>query len=102
MSNKYEEVVIFLHEHYKGVKVLRHKMLLAIADQQQAARIDRVVDFSHNDNPVYWCNQLQNKESLLKECRCRGLDPEEIWRLPNKLIANVLISHDKPTVVKHK
>jgi len=91
VSNNYEEVIIFLlHEHYKGVKET-HNMLMAIEDHQQAARINPrqgnvvpdkdyveasssriVVDFSHNDNPAYWCKQLQNKESLLKECRCRG------------------------------
>ena len=120
VSNNYEEVIIFLHEHYKDVKQTR-KMLVAIEDHQQAARINPrqsnaipnksyveasssrvVVDFSHNDYPAYWCKQLQNKENLLKECRCRGLDPEELWRLPNKQIASVLISHDKTTVVIHK
>ena len=72
-------------------------MLLAIEDkQQQATRID----FSRN-NPAYWCNKLQNKESLLEECRSRGMDAEELWRLPNKQIASVLIAHDKTTVVIH-
>ena len=96
-------------------------MLLAIEDKQQAARINPrqgnvvsnknyvgasssriVVDFSHNDNPTYWCKQLHNKENLLKECDRRGLDPEELWRLPNKQIAIVLFSHDKTAVVIHK
>ncbi|MFM7979079.1 MAG: hypothetical protein ACKPKO_07145, partial [Candidatus Fonsibacter sp.] len=88
-----------LHEHYKDVKET-HKMLLAIEDQQQqqASRID----FSRNENPAYWCNKLQNNENLLKECKCKGLDPEELWRLPNKQIASVLISHDKTTVVIHR
>ena len=72
-------------------------MLLAIEDQQQAKRID----FTRNENPPYWRKQLQNKDNLLKECRCRGLDPEKLWRLPNKQIANALISHDKTTVVIH-
>ena len=108
-----------MHEHYKDVKET-HKMLMAIEGHQKAARINPrqgnvvpdkkyveasssriVVDFSHNDNPAYWCNQLQNKENLLKECERRGLDPEEPWRLPNKQIASVLISHDKTTVVIH-
>ena len=40
VSNNYEEVIIRLHEHYKGVKEMHHKMLLAIEDQQQAARIN--------------------------------------------------------------
>ena len=53
-------------------------------------------------NTAYWCHKLQNKESLLKECRYRGMEPEELWRLPNKQIASVLISHDKTTVVIHK
>ena len=86
-----------MHEHYKDVKET-HNMLLAIEDQQQATRID----FSRNENPAYWCNKLQNKEALLNECRCRGVDPGELWRLPNKQIASVLISHDKTTVVIHK
>ena len=97
MSNNYEEVIIFLHEHYKDVKET-HKMLLAIEDQQQAKRID----FTRNENPAYWCKQLQNKENLLEECRSRGMDTEELWKLPNKQIAIVLISHDKTTVVIHK
>ena len=45
VSNNYEKVVIFLHEHYKDVKEM-HKMLLAIEDQQQAKRID----FTRNEN----------------------------------------------------
>ena len=97
VSSSYEEVIIFVHEHYKDVQET-HNMLLAIEDKQQAARIN----FSHNDNPAYWCKQLQNKENLLKECKYRGLDTEELWRLPNKQIASVLISHDKTTVVIHK
>ncbi len=97
MSNTYEEVIIFLHEHYKGVNET-HKMLLAVEDQPRAARID----FLHNENPAYWCKKLQNKESLLDECRCRGMDTEELGSLPNKQIASVLISHDKTTVVIHK
>ena len=103
MSNNYEEVIIFVHEHYKDGKDT-HNMLLAIEDQQQATRIHpRLVrDFSRNENPAYWCNKLQNKENLLKECRRRGLDPKELWRLPNKQIASVLISHDKTKVVIHK
>ena len=39
VSNNYEDVVIFLHEHYKGVKET-HNMLLSIEDQPQAMRID--------------------------------------------------------------
>ena len=101
MSNNYEEVIIFLHEHYKDVKET-HNMLLAIEDQPRAARIN----FSRDENPAYWCNKLQNKDPnkdpLLEECRCRGMDAEELWRLPNKEIANVLISHDKTTVVIQK
>ena len=86
-----------MHEHYKSVKET-HKTLLAIGDQPRAKRID----FSRNDNLAYWCKQLRNKESLLEECRSRGMDTEELWKLPNKQIAIVLISHDKTTVVIHK
>ena len=67
VSNSYEEVAIFLYEHYKDVKET-HNMLLAIEDQQQASRID----FSRNENPADWCNKLQIKDNLLKECKCRG------------------------------
>ncbi|MFM7983234.1 MAG: hypothetical protein ACKPKO_28330, partial [Candidatus Fonsibacter sp.] len=96
VSNNYEEVIIFLHEHYKNVKEARN-MLLAIEDkQQQAMRID----FSRNESPAY--KKLQNKESLLEECKSRGMDAEELWRLPNKQIANVLIAHDNTTVAIHK
>ena len=97
VSSSYEEVIIFLHDHYKSVKET-HNTLLAIGDQPRAKRID----FSRNDNPAYWCKQLRNKESLLEECRYRGMDTEELWKLPNKQIAIVLISHDKTTVVIHK
>ncbi|MFM7986973.1 MAG: hypothetical protein ACKPKO_47435, partial [Candidatus Fonsibacter sp.] len=65
--------------------------------QQQATRID----FSCNYNPAYWCKKLPNKESLPEECKSRGMDAEELWRLPNKQIASVLIAHDKTTVVIH-
>ena len=40
VSNNYEEVIIFVHEHYKGVKELHHNMPMAIEDHQQAARIN--------------------------------------------------------------
>ncbi|MFM7987651.1 MAG: hypothetical protein ACKPKO_50890, partial [Candidatus Fonsibacter sp.] len=60
------------------------------------------IDFSRNDNPAYWCKKLPNKESLLEECKCRGMDAEELWRLPTKQIASVLIAHDKTTVDLHK
>ncbi len=73
-------------------------MLLAIEDQPRAMHR---IDFSRNENPAYWCNKLQNKESLLNERRRRGMDTEELWRLPNKQIARVLISHNKTTVVIH-
>ena len=96
MSNGYEDVVIFWHERYKDVRET-HKMLLAIMDQTQDTRID----FSRYDSPAYWCHKLQNKEALLKECSYRGMDPKEMWRLPNKQIASVWISHDKTTVVIH-
>ena len=97
VSNNYEEVIIFLHEHYKSVKET-HNTLLAIGDKQEAKRID----FSRNDSPTYWCKQLQNKENLVEECRSRGMDTKELWKLPNKQIAIVLTSHDKKTVVIHK
>jgi len=97
VSNSYEEVIIFLHEHYKDVKET-HNTLLAINDKQQQATC---IDFSRNDNPTYWCKMLQNKENLLEECRSRGMNTEELWRLPNKQIASVLIAHDKTKVVIH-
>ena len=59
VSNSYEEVIIFLHEHYKSVKET-HKTLLAIGDQPQAKRID----FSRNDNPAYGRKQLRNINSI--------------------------------------
>ncbi|MFM7982985.1 MAG: hypothetical protein ACKPKO_27045, partial [Candidatus Fonsibacter sp.] len=96
VSNNYK-VVIFLHEHDKDVKDT-HNMLLAIEDQPRATRIE----FSRNENPAYWCKTLQNKEALLEDCKCRGMEPEELWRLQNKQITNVLISHDKSRIVIHK
>ncbi|MFM7980071.1 MAG: hypothetical protein ACKPKO_12220, partial [Candidatus Fonsibacter sp.] len=63
VSNNYDEIIIFLHEHYKDVKDT-HNMLLAIEDKPRATRID----FSRNKNPAYWCKKLQNKESLLEKC----------------------------------
>ncbi|MFM7990438.1 MAG: hypothetical protein ACKPKO_65085, partial [Candidatus Fonsibacter sp.] len=38
VSSNYDEIVIFLHEHYKDVNET-HKMLLAIEDKQQTTRI---------------------------------------------------------------
>ncbi|MFM7980441.1 MAG: hypothetical protein ACKPKO_14095, partial [Candidatus Fonsibacter sp.] len=37
--------------------------------------------------------KLQNNEAILEQCKYRGMDAEELWRLPNKQIASVLISH---------
>jgi len=59
VSSSYDEIVIFLHEHYKSVKET-HNMLLAIGDQPQAKRID----FSRNDNPAYGRKQLRNINSI--------------------------------------
>ncbi len=97
VSNNYDAIIIFLHEHYEVVKET-HNMLLAIEDKPRATHS---IDFSHNGNPAYSCKKLQNKETLLDECRCRGMETEELWRRPNKQIANVLISHDKTTVARH-
>ncbi|MFM7980481.1 MAG: hypothetical protein ACKPKO_14300, partial [Candidatus Fonsibacter sp.] len=80
VSNSYDEVIIFLHEHYKDVKET-HNMLLAIENKQQQATC---IYFSRNDNPAYWCKKLPNKESLLEECRSRGMNAEELWRLPKQ------------------
>ncbi|MFM7984025.1 MAG: hypothetical protein ACKPKO_32340, partial [Candidatus Fonsibacter sp.] len=41
------------------------------------------------------------KRNLLEECKCRGMNAEELWRLPNKQIASMLIAHDKTKVVIH-
>ncbi|MFM7986245.1 MAG: hypothetical protein ACKPKO_43725, partial [Candidatus Fonsibacter sp.] len=98
VSSNYDEIIIFLHEHYKDVNET-HKMLPAIEEQPRTAHH---IDFSRNESPAYWCKKLQNKEALLEERKCRGMDAEELWRLPNKQIASVLISHDKTTVVIHK
>ncbi|MFM7990225.1 MAG: hypothetical protein ACKPKO_64010, partial [Candidatus Fonsibacter sp.] len=83
VSNNYEEVIVFLREHYKDVKET-HNMLLAIENkQQQAMRID----FSRNESPAYCCKKLHNKEALLEECKSRGMDAEELWTRPNKQVA---------------
>ncbi|MFM7981816.1 MAG: hypothetical protein ACKPKO_21110, partial [Candidatus Fonsibacter sp.] len=73
VSNNYEEVIIFLHDHYKDVNDT-HNMLLAVEDQQQAT----CVNCSRNMNPAYWCKKLQNNVALLEECRCRGMDTEAL------------------------
>ncbi|MFM7990177.1 MAG: hypothetical protein ACKPKO_63760 [Candidatus Fonsibacter sp.] len=58
MSNSYDEVIIFLHKHYKEVKET-HNMLLAIDNKQQQATC---IDCSRNENPAYWCKKLPTKE----------------------------------------
>ena len=69
VSSSYDEIVIFLHEHYKSVKETHNTLLaaslpagmqLAIGDKPQVKRID----FLRNDNPAYGRKQLRNINSI--------------------------------------
>ena len=87
VSNKYEEVVIALHEHYK--EVFARAQLPAIADEQ-----DEEHDFSTSSNLKYWIRKLKNKTALLKECDKRGIIIDNPMTTLNTKIVEALIAAD--------
>ena len=87
VSNKYEEVVIALHEHYK--EVLVRAQLPAIADQRGEEH-----DFSTSSNLKHWIRKLKNKTALLKECDKRGIIIDNPMTTLNTKIFQVLIAAD--------
>jgi len=87
VSNKYEEVVIALHEHYK--EVFARAQLPAIADKQ-----DEEHDFSTSSNLKYWVRKLKNKTALLKECDKRGIIIDNPMTTLNAKIVEALIAAD--------
>ena len=87
VSNKYEEVVIALHEHYK--EVLARAQLPAIADQRGEEH-----DFSTSSNLKHWIRKLKNKTALLKECDKRGIITDTAMRTLSAKIVEALIAAD--------
>ena len=90
VTNDYDEVVIFLHEHYKKIQQ-EDTRLLAIKDEPQP----KTFNFATNDNPNYWCNKLKNHTGLQQECEKRGISKDEFFIKTKREIASILITFDK-------
>jgi prophage antirepressor-like protein len=90
VTNDYDEVVIFLHEHYKKIQQ-EHTRLLAIQDEPPP----KTFNFATNENPQYWCNKLKNHTGLQEECEKRGISKDEFFIKTKREIASILITFDK-------
>ena len=82
VAYRYEDIVIFLHEHYKRIKETKHKS-------------PNRIDFSTNRNPIFWIQRLMNKNNILQQAEYRNLDVNNLWKLPNREIVSILINYDK-------
>jgi prophage antirepressor-like protein len=82
VAYKYEDIVIFLHEHYKRINETKHNS-------------PNRMDFSTNQNPNFWIQRLMNKNNILQQAEYRNLDVNNLWKLPNRDIVSILISYDK-------
>ena len=89
VTNDYDDVVIFLHEHYQKIKQ-EDARLLAIKDEPK-----QTFNFATNDNPNYWCNKLKNHTGLAEECEKRGISKDEFYIKTKRDIASILITFDK-------
>jgi prophage antirepressor-like protein len=90
VTNDYDEVVIFLHEHYKKIQ-REHTRLLAIKDVPPS----KTLNFATNENPQYWCNKLKNHTNFQEECEKRGLSKDVFDMKTKREIASILITFDK-------
>ncbi len=90
VTNDYDEVVIFLHEHYKKIQH-EHTRLLAIKDEPQP----KTFNFETNENPQYWCNKLKNHTGFQDECEKRCFSKDEFYMKTKREIASILITFDK-------
>ena len=79
---KYEDIVIFLPEHYKRKHETKHNL-------------PNHMDFSTNQNPRFWIQRLVNKNNILQQAEYRNLDVHNLWKLPNREIVSILIDYDK-------
>ena len=82
VAYKYEDIVIFLHEHYKRIKDTKHNS-------------PNRIDFSTNQNPNFWIQRLMNKNNTLQQAEYRNLDVNNLWKLPNREIVAIRINYDK-------
>ena len=89
VTNDYDDVVIFLHEHYQKI-TQEDARLLAIKDEPK-----QTFNFATNDNPNYWCNKLKNHTGLAEECEKRGISKDEFYIKTKREIASILITFDK-------
>ena len=58
---KYEDIVIFLHEHYKRINETKHNS-------------PNHMDCSTSQNPILWIQRLMNKNNILQQAEYRSLD----------------------------
>jgi prophage antirepressor-like protein len=84
VSNNYDDIIIWLHDHYKAV------------GQKTILSIDNVsYDFSMNCNPKYWLHRLKNKANLINECKKRNIKTAGFTACTNVEIIELLINHDR-------
>ena len=89
VSNEYDDVIIWLNDHYREVEKKQIQML-PINDVSY--------DFSTKSNPKYWKYRLRNKANLIKECKKRNMKTLDLMARTNIQIIELLINHDSNNV----
>ena len=89
VSNEYDDVIIWLNDHYREVEKKQIQML-PINDVSY--------DFSTKSNPKYWKYRLRNKANLIKECKKRNIKTAGLMAWTNIQIIELLINHDSNNV----
>ena len=61
-----EDIVIFLHEHYKRIHETKHNS-------------PNHIDISTNQRSKFWIQRLMNKNNILQQAEYRNLDVNHLW-----------------------
>ena len=79
VAYRYEDIDIFLHEHYKRIHETKHNS-------------PNHMDFSTNPNPNFWIQRLMNNNNILQQAEYRNLDVNNLWKLPKRVILSILLA----------
>ena len=92
VSNCYDDIIIFLHEHYQNLAEKPNNTLALPPPTEQ------IIDFSTNTNAKYWFNKLQSKQKILDQYSNRNIDHNTIpWSMSNIQLIEALIKLDQKT-----
>ena len=90
VSNNYDEIIIFLYEHYK---TLAEKP--KTQQQPQAIALPESFDFSTN-NAKFCLNKLQSKQKILDQYSYKNINTDTLsWGLTNIQLIESLIKLDR-------